>query len=74
MTLCKAAADLDTTKCRGSRTAVTVGLNGVGEFKGCEFHAARRLAFWRDGYVTSDDTAARSRVLEESRRLVDAAS
>ncbi|WP_438479224.1 hypothetical protein [Streptomyces asiaticus] len=73
MTLCNAAADADTTRCRGSRTAVTVGLTGVGEFTGCEFHAARRLAFWRDGYVMSDDAAARSRVLAEKRRLIDAA-
>ncbi|MFE9003123.1 hypothetical protein ACFYOY_13420 [Streptomyces sp. NPDC007875] len=73
MTLCNAAADGDTTRCRGSRTAVTVGLNGVGEFTGCEFHAARRLAFWRDGYVQGD-AAARRRVLAEKRRLIDAAS
>ncbi|MEU1787088.1 hypothetical protein ABZ553_14685 [Streptomyces sparsogenes] len=36
---------------------------------GCEFHAARRLAFWRDGYVASDDAAARRRVLDAAKRL-----
>ncbi|WP_065966587.1 hypothetical protein [Streptomyces sparsogenes] len=71
MSLCSAAAADDTAPCKGSRTAVIVGLadDPGSQVTGCEFHAARRLAFWRDGYVMSRDAAVRRRVLDAAERL-----